>query len=114
MVICYFTATGNSLYVARRIGGRLLSIPQLMRQETISIEDEAVGIVCPVYNVEFPMMVREFIAERTFIPTISSWCYVWGRNRGGLCTCKAGGGGSRTEPQLCECDSDGGQLYSVL
>ena len=32
-----------------------------MRQETISIEDEAIGIVCPVYNVEFPMMVREFI-----------------------------------------------------
>ena len=30
MKMCYFTATGNSLYVARRIGGEnaeLLSIP---------------------------------------------------------------------------------------
>ena len=35
MTICYFTASGNCLYVARRIGGTLLSIPQLMRQETM-------------------------------------------------------------------------------
>ena len=62
--------------------GRLLSIPHLMRQEMIRIEDEAVGIVCPVYNVEFPMMVREFIAERTFIPTISSWCLRMGKESG--------------------------------
>lgn len=82
MTICYFTATGNSLYVAGRIEGRLLLISQLMRQEMIRIEDEAVGIVCPVYNVEFPMMVREFIAERTFIPTISSWCLRMGKESG--------------------------------
>ena len=54
MTICYFTATGNCLYVARRIGGELLSIPQLMRQDEIVIEDDAVGIVCPVYAVELP------------------------------------------------------------
>ncbi len=35
MTICYFTASSNSLYVARRIGGNLLSIPKLMRQEKI-------------------------------------------------------------------------------
>ena len=61
MTICYFSATGNCLYVARRIGGTLLSIPQLMRQETIEIKDDAVGVVCPVYNAEMPMMVRTFI-----------------------------------------------------
>ena len=35
MKICYFTATGNSLYVAKKIGGdggELLSIPQLMKK----------------------------------------------------------------------------------
>ena len=31
MKTCYFTATGNCLYVARMIGGELLSIPQLMK-----------------------------------------------------------------------------------
>ena len=63
MKICYFTATGNCLYVARKIGGTLLSIPKLMRKETIEITDDAVGIVCPVYAVEMPMMVRDFIAK---------------------------------------------------
>ena len=53
----FFTASGNSLYVAQRIGGKLLSIPQLMRQDKIEIEDDAVGIVCPVYVAELPMMV---------------------------------------------------------
>ena len=61
MTVCYFTGSGNCLYVARRIGGTLLSIPQLMRQESIEIADEAVGIVCPVYNCEMPMMVRDFL-----------------------------------------------------
>ena len=34
MTVCYFTGSGKCLYVARRIGGTLLSIPQLMRQES--------------------------------------------------------------------------------
>ena len=57
MTTCFFTASGNSLYVAQRIGGKLLSIPQLMRQDKIEIEDDAVGIVCPVYVAELLMMV---------------------------------------------------------
>ena len=61
MTICYFTATGNSLYVARRIGGRMLSIPKQMRQDSIEIEDDAVGIVSPVYVGGMPKMVREFL-----------------------------------------------------
>lgn len=68
MTICYFTATGNCLYVARKIGGKLLSIPQLMKQDEIIIEDDAVGIVAPVYAVEMPMMVKAFL-ERVMIKT---------------------------------------------
>ena len=68
MTICYFTASGNCLYVAKRLGGTLLSIPQLMRQDSIEIEDDAVGIVAPVYAVEMPMMVRAFL-ERASIKT---------------------------------------------
>lgn len=63
MITCYFSATGNSLYAARRIGGRLLSIPQLMRQDEIELTDDAVGIVCPVYCSEMPMMVRAFLEK---------------------------------------------------
>lgn len=68
MTICYFTASGNCLYVARRIGGTLLSIPQLMRQGDIRIDDDAVGIVAPVYAAELPMMVKAFL-ERAKIRT---------------------------------------------
>lgn len=63
MTVCYFTATGNSLYVAKRLGGELLSIPQLMKQEKIVLSDDAVGIVCPVYGGEMPKMVRRFLAK---------------------------------------------------
>ncbi len=63
MTICYFTASGNCPYVARRIGGTLLSIPQLMRQVKIEIEDDAVGIVCPVYAVELPFMIVDFMKK---------------------------------------------------
>lgn len=81
MKICYFTATGNSLYVARRIGGgdaELLSIPQLMRQGSIEISDEAVGIVAPVYAVEMPMMVKEFIARAKIETDYFFFVYTYG------------------------------------
>ena len=66
MTICYFTASGNCLYVARKIGGTPLSIPQLMRQVKIEIEDDAVGIVCPVYAVELPFMIVDFMKKARF------------------------------------------------
>lgn len=65
MTICYFTATGNSLYVAKRIGGNLLSIPKMIRQKEIKIEDDAVGIIAPVYGGDMPRMVKAFIEKAT-------------------------------------------------
>lgn len=78
MKVCYFTATGNCLYVAERIGGELLSIPQLMKQDEIAIEDEAVGIVCPVYAVEMPMMVREFMSRAKIKTDYFFFVYTFG------------------------------------
>ena len=40
----------NCLYAAKRIGGEALSIPQLMKQDNFELSDDAVGIVCPVWN----------------------------------------------------------------
>lgn len=82
MTICYFTASGNCLYVARRIGGTLLSIPQLMRQECIEIADDAVGIVCPVYNCEMPMMVREFMRKARIRTEYFFFVYTYGMGFG--------------------------------
>ena len=63
MKILYFTATGNSPYVAKKLGGQLLSIPQLVKAKVDEIEDDAVGVVCPVYCGELPRMVREFLLK---------------------------------------------------
>lgn len=82
MTICYFTASGNCLFVARRIGGTLLSIPQLMRQETVEIEDEAVGIVCPCYAAEMPGMVREFMKKARIRTEYFFFVYTYGMGYG--------------------------------
>mgnify|MGYP002797200456 CR=1 FL=1 len=63
MKIFYFTGTGNSLYVAQQLGGELLSIPQVMKDDRIEIQDEAVGIVCPIYAGDMPKMVHRFLEK---------------------------------------------------
>nr|WP_157888429.1 EFR1 family ferrodoxin [Lachnoclostridium phocaeense] len=63
MKIFYFTGTGNSLYVAQQLGGELLSIPQMMKNDRIEIQDEAVGIVCPIYSGDMPKMVHHFLEK---------------------------------------------------
>lgn len=82
MTVCYFTASGNCLYVARRIGGTLLSIPQLMRQKSIDIEDDAVGVVCPCYNAEMPMMVRDFMRKAHIRTDYFFFIYTYGAGFG--------------------------------
>ena len=78
MTTCYFTATGNCLYVAKRIGGTPLSIPQLMRRENIEIADDAVGIISPVYAVEMPMMVKAFMEKAKITTNYFFFIYTYG------------------------------------
>lgn len=63
MKILYFTATGNSLAVAKKLGGDLLSIPRLIKEEKYEIEDDAVGIICPTYCADAPRMVRNYLSR---------------------------------------------------
>lgn len=65
MTVLYFTATGNSLFVAKKIGGELLSIPKLVREGRYEIKDDVVGLVCPTYCADVPRMVREYLAKAT-------------------------------------------------
>lgn len=81
MKICYFTATGNSLYVAKRIGGELLSIPHLMKTGETEISDEAVGIVCPVYAGEMPRMVRAFLQKVKITADYFFFIYTFGMSK---------------------------------
>jgi len=65
-VIYYFSATGNSLSIARDIalelgGAQVLSITRLARGEKISTDADTVGIVYPVYAFGVPLIVERFI-----------------------------------------------------
>ena len=41
MKTLYYTSTGNNLYIAKQLGGELISIPQLMKKNEFDIEDDA-------------------------------------------------------------------------
>lgn len=49
MKVLYFTSTGNNLYIAKQLGGELLSIPKLLHEGRLEHEDEALGVVFPCY-----------------------------------------------------------------
>lgn len=63
MIIFYFTGTGNSLAVAKTIGGDLISIPQEMKQQNYKYEADAIGFVFPTYYLTAPKMVRAFLEK---------------------------------------------------
>lgn len=67
-MIFYYTATGNSLYVAREIGDQIKSIPQVLKTESFYLEDETIGIVAPIYAGELPQTVCRFL-ERIKVKT---------------------------------------------
>jgi ferredoxin len=66
MKIFYFTATGNSLYAAKRIGGELYSIPQMIREGKYEFEDEAIGFVFPCHGSGMARLVTNFIKKSKF------------------------------------------------
>jgi ferredoxin len=61
MKILYFTATGNNLYLAKRIGSEYYSIPKLIKEGKYDFEDEKIGIVFPSYFGGVPKIVEEFL-----------------------------------------------------
>lgn len=65
MKIFYFTATGNSLAVAKKFAGELYSIPKVLKGEQFKFKDKKIGLIFPTYNLIAPKMVLEFIEKVT-------------------------------------------------
>lgn len=63
MKVLYFTATGNSLYVSKRVGGEYYSIPKLIKEGRFDFDDEKIGIVFPTYNNGVPKIVENFLSK---------------------------------------------------
>lgn len=60
MKIFYFTATGNSLHVAKRLGGELYSIPKVMKNGDRKFEGDVIGIIFPCYWWRCQRLLKSF------------------------------------------------------
>lgn len=79
-MIFYFTATGNCLYVSKELDDNNRSIAQELKKENLVYEDEAIGIVSPVYGGELPPIVREFISKANFNTSYLYMVLTYGMN----------------------------------
>jgi ferredoxin len=66
MKLLYFTATGNSLYIAKSIGGELYSIPKMDKESTYEFADDKIGIIFPLHAWGVPSYVADFLRKATF------------------------------------------------
>lgn len=83
-MIFYFSATGNSLYVAKQLaeeGERLISIPEAIDANTFEFdveEGERVGVISPTYNWTMPSVVSEFLEQLTLNYEAKPYAYYVG------------------------------------
>jgi ferredoxin len=63
MKIFYFTATGNCLEVAKKLGGNIISIPAVLKGNIRIVEDDVIGIITPNYHGAPPEPVQEFLQK---------------------------------------------------
>ena len=82
-MLFYFTATGNSLYVAKNLEENRISIPQVIHQEDLTFEDNTIGVVCPVFGHEVPPMVKEFLQKADFRTDYFYMVLTYGNRHGG-------------------------------
>ena len=82
-MVFYFTGTGNSLYVAKELEEKRISIPQAIHGEKMVFEADKVGVVCPLYGHEMPGMVKEFLRKAMFQTTYFYLVLTYGKRHGG-------------------------------
>ncbi len=82
-MIFYFTGTGNSLYAAKELDEKIISIPQVIKREKLEFAADSIGIVCPVYGHEMPGMVKEFIRRVSFDTSYLFVVLTYGAHHGG-------------------------------
>ncbi len=87
MTILYFTATGNSLYVAKRLGGTLLSVTQQIKLENFVYKDDKIGIIFPVYGLSISQYIENFISKCTFETNYLYAIMTYGQYAGGVTGC---------------------------
>ena len=82
-MLFYFTATGNSLYAAKQLASKLVSIAQAIHDVSKTYTADKIGIVCPVFGHEVPTLVREFLEQSTFVTPYFYMILTYGNRHGG-------------------------------
>ena len=64
----YFSATGNSLYAAKKLASllpecELINIVTCMETEDFACNSDNIGIVCPIHAFGLPIIVTEFLSK---------------------------------------------------
>ncbi len=72
--IYYFTGTGNTLAVARSLAAEigdteLIPVPEVTGQPEVVADTDRVGIAYPVYFLDMPGIVKEFVRKLRFSGT---------------------------------------------
>ena len=92
-MLFYFTATGNSLYVAKKLDKNPISIPQVLKQPNFDFTDDAIGIVFPIYAGRAPKIVIDFLCKSTFNAEYMYFIGTYGNSDSAIC---------ETVPAQCE------------
>ena len=66
MKIFFFTATGNCLAAAKKIGGEAISVPQAIHESEPVYRDDAIGFVFPVFDGTYPRIMKELLESKKF------------------------------------------------
>lgn len=82
-MLFYFTATGNSLYVAKQLDDDRISIAQAIHDRGKKYTADKIGVVCPIFGHEVPELVREFLREAEFETDYFYMILTYGNRHGG-------------------------------
>lgn len=82
-MVFYFTATGNSLYVAKELDTHPVSIAQAIHSKDKLYQADSIGIVCPVFGHEMPELVKAFLKESQFETGYFYLLLTYGNRHGG-------------------------------
>lgn len=82
-MVFYFTATGNSLYIAKQLDETQISIAQAVHDVDKAYTAEKIGVVCPVFSHEVPPLVRDFLGQSEFRTDYFYVILTYGNRHGG-------------------------------
>lgn len=92
-MVFYFTATGNSLYVAKKLDENPISIPQMLKHNNLNFSDESIGIIFPIYAGRAPKIVTRFLKKSTLKTDYLYFIGTYGNSDSAIC---------KTLPDECE------------